>query len=68
MINDEQSHTLPEASESYERLALFLGYGSGDAFSEELIMHLNRVHLHYSQLFADAPSLGAEDRGNYILY
>ncbi len=66
MINDEQSHTLPEASESYDRLALFLGYGSGDAFSEELLMHLNRVHLHYSQLFADAPSLGAEDRGNLV--
>ena len=66
MVNDEQSQILPDQPENYERLAVFLGYTDGEAFSEELLFHLNRVQDHYGQLFADAPSLGAEGSGNLV--
>jgi [glutamine synthetase] adenylyltransferase / [glutamine synthetase]-adenylyl-L-tyrosine phosphorylase len=66
MINDEQSQTLPNTDESYLRLAVFLGYETADAFSTELLAHLHRVQDHYEQLFADAPSLGAEGSGNLM--
>jgi len=64
MINDEQTQTLPASEAEFERLAVFLGYASSEAFGEELLHHLNRTQDHYSQLFADAPSLGADGKGN----
>ncbi|MBT6096229.1 MAG: bifunctional [glutamine synthetase] adenylyltransferase/[glutamine synthetase]-adenylyl-L-tyrosine phosphorylase [Rhodospirillaceae bacterium] len=66
MINDEQTQTLPDNDEGYARLATFLGYPSADAFSEDLLAHLHRVQNHYGQLFAEAPSLGAEGSGNLV--
>ncbi len=66
MINDEQSQTLPDSDEGYARLATFLGYASSDAFSKDLLAHLHRVQDHYGQLFAEAPSLGAEGSGNLV--
>ncbi|MDD9877924.1 MAG: bifunctional [glutamine synthetase] adenylyltransferase/[glutamine synthetase]-adenylyl-L-tyrosine phosphorylase [Magnetovibrio sp.] len=66
MINDEQTQTLPEAEDDFRRLATFLGYASDAAFAEELIHHLGRTQDHYGQLFADAPGLGAEGRGNLV--
>ena len=66
MINDEQTQTLPEAPEDFARLSTFLGYGSADSFSKELVFHLHRTQDHYSQLFADAPGLAAEGKGNLV--
>ncbi|MBL4614903.1 MAG: glutamine-synthetase adenylyltransferase, partial [Magnetovibrio sp.] len=36
MVNDEQTHTLPEDDKSLNAIATFLGYDSLDAFSDEL--------------------------------
>jgi glutamate-ammonia-ligase adenylyltransferase len=66
MIHDEQPQVLPDHDEGYARLATFLGFGSADAFSDTLLMHLRRVHEHYAQLFPEAPSLGAEGSGNLV--
>jgi len=64
MINDEQTQTLPQSDDEFARLAVFLGYDAAAPFREELLNHLLRTQGHYSQLFADAPSLGAEGKGN----
>ncbi len=59
MIDDEQTHTLPEDPEGLRRLAVFLGYADTDAFAADLTSHLKRVEVHYARLFEDAPALGA---------
>ncbi len=65
MIDDEQTHTLPEEPEAMARFARFLGFADRDAFAAELELHLRRVQTHYSQLFegetARAPGLPAPD-------
>ena len=65
MIDDEQTHTLPEDPEAMVRFARFLGFAGRDAFAAELERHLTRVQAHYSQLFegetARAPGLPTPD-------
>lgn len=51
MVADEQTHTLPEDTETMERFARFLGFANRDAFAEVLLGYLNRVQQHYSRLF-----------------
>ncbi len=55
MLNDEQTHSLPEETEAIERFACFLGFAGRDAFAEELLRHLNRVQDHYARLFEGVP-------------
>jgi glutamate-ammonia-ligase adenylyltransferase len=59
MIDDKQTHTLPEDEGRLSHLALFLGYPDSAAFAGELLFHLRRVESHYVDLFEDAPALGA---------
>lgn len=68
MIDDEQTHNVPEDPEQVAALAAFLGYADVDAFAEELIGYLRTVETHYAALFKDAPSLGASDEmsGNLV--
>jgi [glutamine synthetase] adenylyltransferase / [glutamine synthetase]-adenylyl-L-tyrosine phosphorylase len=65
MVDDEQTHTLPDDAAAMERFARFLGFADRDAFAAELEQHLRRVQTHYSQLFegetARAPGLPAPD-------
>ncbi|OHC75002.1 MAG: glutamine-synthetase adenylyltransferase [Rhodospirillales bacterium RIFCSPLOWO2_12_FULL_58_28] len=60
MINDEQTHSLPEDDEAIRELAVFLGYGGTDDFASELLTHLGNVESNYADLFDEHPSLGAE--------
>tara|TARA_R110000782_G_scaffold49100_2_gene106938 strand:- start:2201 stop:5209 length:3009 start_codon:yes stop_codon:yes gene_type:complete len=60
MVNDEQTHTLPDEQETFDAFAGFMGYATGDAFAEVLTGHLERVQTHYGALFGDAPALSAE--------
>lgn len=57
MIDDAQTHRLPEDPDKLAMLATFLGYASLDAFAEELLATLRRVESHYAELFEDAPAL-----------
>ena len=59
MIDDRQTHTLPDDEANLAALATFLGYASAEAFGEELVAHLHKVETHYADLFEDAPSLAA---------
>ena len=59
MINDEQTHQVPEASSEVERLAHFAGYETGDDLATALVAVLRRVHAHYADLFHEEDDLSA---------
>ena len=62
MINDEQTHSLPEEPDAIEKLAAFLGYSGTSNFKKELTYHLKTVESHYGALFENSPSLGSDDK------
>jgi glutamate-ammonia-ligase adenylyltransferase len=62
MVNDEQTHTLPEERDALEKFARFLGFSGRDAFAEVLLAHLHKVQRHYARLFEIAPAPAAEQR------
>ena len=68
MVDDEQTHSIPEEPDKIATLAAFLGFADADAFAEDLTGHLKTVEAHYAALFEDAPSLGADDAvsGNLV--
>ncbi len=51
MVDDEQTHSLPEGDEAFETMSRFLGYGGEEEFSEALLGHLQRVEGHYAEFF-----------------
>ena len=57
MIDDAQTHMLPEDPAKLATLAIFLGYPDLDAFKSELLATLRRVESYYAELFEDAPVL-----------
>ncbi len=57
MIDDAQTHTLPEDPAKLTALATFLGYASLQSFANELLATLRRVETRYAELFEDAPAL-----------
>lgn len=65
MIDDRQTHTLPEDAQELHHVALFLGYPDTPAFAEELTDHLTRVERHYAALFEDSSPLGTAE-GNLV--
>ena len=58
MIDDKQTHSLPNEDAEIDRLATFLGYPDGDRFRKDLLLHLGRVERHYANLFEDSADLG----------
>ncbi|HXC89767.1 MAG TPA: bifunctional [glutamine synthetase] adenylyltransferase/[glutamine synthetase]-adenylyl-L-tyrosine phosphorylase [Stellaceae bacterium] len=70
MVDDAQTHRLPDDRDGIAHIAVFLGYRGHDAFAADLKAHLGSVERHYAELFEQAPSLarpgnlvftGAED-------
>jgi len=59
MINDQQTHELPDTPSGLAALATFMGYGDRTAFEDDLTRHLRRVEGHYAELFEDSPALTA---------
>ncbi len=53
MVNDEQTHSLPESEEGVAAITVFMGFDSVDAFSEELLGHLRIVEGWFGTLFED---------------
>ena len=70
MVDDEQTHSLPDSAEGLNGLAAFLGYGDGDgnAMRRDLMATLRTVEGHYADLFEDAPTLSAPNAaaGNLV--
>ena len=64
MISDEQTHTVPENDGELARVSCFMGYGTVDAFTRALLMHLQAVHTIYASSFQSAERLGEE--GNLV--
>ncbi len=64
MIDDRQTHTLPEDDEGLEKFAVFAGFPSVDAFSEAFLSQLERVQRNYGALFPDEPNLSGS--GNLV--
>jgi len=58
MIDDQQTHTLPDDDAGLQHIAAFLGYPDRESFEAELLFHLRSVENHYAELFEEAPSLG----------
>jgi glutamate-ammonia-ligase adenylyltransferase len=64
MVDDAQTHRLPNDTEGMARLAAFLGYGDAGSFAAELVAHLTSVERYYAELFEEAPSLAGS--GNLV--
>ena len=65
MVNDEQTHSLPDQNEAFESLARFAGFASAPAFESKLRQTFECVQGHYSRLFEDAKQLGT-DTGSLV--
>jgi len=61
MVNDEQTQILPSSLSELENIAIFMGFPGHDEFNQALLAQLHSVQAHYSDLFNESPSLGAED-------
>ena len=55
MVDDQQTHSLPEQDEPLDRLAVFLGFTRPKEFRDALGAALRRVERQYDALFQGAP-------------
>ncbi len=62
MIEDRQTHRLPEDEAGLARVASFLGLAGTEAFAQRLTMELSRVEAHYTRVFEGIGG-GAGDDG-----
>ncbi|WP_206931959.1 bifunctional [glutamine synthetase] adenylyltransferase/[glutamine synthetase]-adenylyl-L-tyrosine phosphorylase [Roseococcus thiosulfatophilus] len=60
MVEDRQTHRLPEAPEELDRIGRFMGFAGGAEFGAALTAHQRRVEQHYSRMFEAAPPLTTE--------
>ncbi|MBA4203345.1 MAG: bifunctional [glutamate--ammonia ligase]-adenylyl-L-tyrosine phosphorylase/[glutamate--ammonia-ligase] adenylyltransferase [Polymorphum sp.] len=65
MLNDEQTHLLPQLGEGLQRVAFLAGFDDLPSFEAELLKQLQTVQRHYAGLFEDEPEL-ASDLGNLV--
>ncbi len=59
MINDEQTHVLPEAAGERRRVAAFAGFADLKAFDASVSAMLKRVNARYGELFAEDEPLSS---------
>lgn len=65
MLNDEQTHTLPDDDEGLARIAALMGLENRAAFDTALRQRLRTVQGHYAELFEAEPELSSE-LGNLV--
>jgi glutamate-ammonia-ligase adenylyltransferase len=64
MVNDRQTHNLPEQPEEMARIAVFMGYPDARAFAVAFLRHVDIVRANYRAVFEHVPDLpGAEIAG-----
>ncbi len=51
MVDDEQTHSLPDDPQEFASMARFLGYAGADEFTTDLISRLREVERHYADFF-----------------
>ncbi|MCI5049614.1 MAG: bifunctional [glutamine synthetase] adenylyltransferase/[glutamine synthetase]-adenylyl-L-tyrosine phosphorylase [Rickettsiales bacterium] len=64
MLDDQQTHTIPDTQKELDNLATFLGYSSTEVFCDELIDHCQQVHRIYSESMEGTPPLAID--GNLV--
>lgn len=65
MLNDEQTHTLPDDAEGLARIAHLMGYEAPEAFAADLKQRLIAVSDQYSELFEEEADLSSQ-HGNMV--
>ena len=65
MLNDEQTHTLPDDAEGLARIAHLMGYAEPEAFATTLRAWLTAVSDQYSELFEEEADLSSQ-HGNMV--
>lgn len=65
MLNDEQTHTLPDDAERLARVAHLMGYEDPEAFAKALRERLVTVSDQYSELFEEEADLSSQ-HGNMV--
>jgi [glutamine synthetase] adenylyltransferase / [glutamine synthetase]-adenylyl-L-tyrosine phosphorylase len=60
MVDDLQTHMVPEKPGAFESYAHFSGFQNGEALSVALLATLHTVQRHYAALFEDADNLAGE--------
>lgn len=63
MVNDRQTHELPEKPDDLARVATFLGYADTASFAAALLDRLAHVRTRYAEVFELVPDL-LEGNGN----
>ena len=59
MVNDRQTHSLPDQPEQIEAFAIFMGFDNAAAFADRLLAHQAVVEQGFGAVFSDAPKAGA---------
>ncbi len=54
MINDDQTHSMPQSPEDLARITSFMGYKTQADFEEDLKHHLHNVHGLFTDLLKDS--------------
>jgi len=57
MVNDRQTHNLPEQPSEVNRIARFMGYPDAAAFAQEFLRHVDIVRVNYRAVFEHVPDL-----------
>ncbi len=58
MVDDQQTHSLPDTDDGLAQISEFMGYPDRDAFEHDLLHHLRTIESHYADLFEESESLG----------
>ena len=64
MIDDAQTHSVPQDAAALHRVAVLMGFADAALFAEALTAQLGAVEAIYARLFEEAPSLAAP--GNLV--
>ena len=65
MIEDQQTHSVPESDDGVAHVACFMGHDSADDFRAGLTKVLENVQGHYARLFESQPDLTSA-QGNLV--
>ena len=66
MVDDAQTHSLPDDDEALADIATFLGFDGVDAFSADILATFQKVEDLYAQLFAEEDALSDGHGGNLV--
>ncbi len=58
MVDDQQTHSLPDTDEGLNAISEFMGYEGREEFETDLLQHLRKIESHYADLFEESSSLG----------